>query len=129
MVSTKPRKQRKQLYLRNILKLKKEMHAHMSKALREKYHKRSFGVITNDTVKIMRGKFSGKEGKIERVNLVKRRIYIEGIQKQKADGTFAKIGVHPSNVMIIDLNLKDKQRSEKLTGKAKIAAASKKGEN
>ena len=121
MISSKPRKQRKQLYIRNIVSLKKEIHAHLSKALREKYHKRSFGIKTNDIVKIVRGKFNGKEGKIERVNLKKRRIYIEGIQKAKADGTFAKIGVHPSNTIIIEFDLKDKLRKEKLEGKTKAA--------
>jgi large subunit ribosomal protein L24 len=121
MVSSKPRKQRKQLYERNIFTSKKEMHSHLSKALMEKYHKRSFGIIVGDVVKIVRGKFSGKEGKIERVNLKKRRIYVEGIQKAKADGTFAKIGCHPSNVIILEFNLKDKLRKEKLEGNIKSA--------
>lgn len=126
MISSKPRKQRKQLYEKNIFKLKKAMHAHLSKALMEKYHKRSFGVKKDDVVKIMRGKFSGKDGKIERVNLEKRRIYIEGIQKAKADGTFAKIGVSPSNVIILEFDLKDKLRKAKLEGTTK--AVSKKEE-
>lgn len=121
MVSSKPRKQRKQMYERNLAKLKKEMHAHLSAALMEKYHKRSFGVKKDDTVKIVRGKFSGKEGKVERVNLEKRRIYVEGIQKAKADGTFAKIGCHPSNVIILEFDMKDKLRKEKLEGKTRTA--------
>lgn len=114
MESSKPRKQRKGLFVKSIARLKREMHAHLSKLLREKYHKRSFGIKVGDTVKIMRGKFSGKEGKIERVNLEKRRVYVEGIQKAKADGTFAKIGVHASNVMVLELDLKDKLRKEKV---------------
>ena len=78
--------------------------------------KRSFKVKTNDTVKILRGKFKGQEGNVERINLRKRRIFIEGIQKAKADGTFAKIGVAPSNVIITKFDLKDKKRKTKLEG-------------
>ncbi|MDD5181549.1 MAG: 50S ribosomal protein L24 [Candidatus Nanoarchaeia archaeon] len=133
MKSSKPRKQRKQIYSRNISVLKRAMHAHLSKALREKYQKRSFGVKKDDTVKIVRGKFRGKDGKIERVNLEKQKVYVEGIQKAKADGTFSKLGIHPSNVIIIELDLKDKLRKEMLEGKTKAKETAKekpkKGEN
>jgi len=94
----------------DLNRLKREMGAHLSKSLREKYKKRSITVRKGDDVKIMRGKFSGVTGVIERVNIIKGRIYIESVQVPKADGTKAKVGILPSNVMIIKLNLDDKRR-------------------
>ena len=61
----------------------------------------------------------GKDGKDERVNLRTRKVFIDGIQKAKADGTFAKIGIAPSNLIITALDLKDKKRKTKLEGKIK----------
>lgn len=119
--SSKPNKQRKAIYKGKFNRLKKEVRAHLSKSLREKYKKRNFGVKTDDLVKIIRGDNKGKEGKIERVNLRTKKVFIEGIQKSKADGTFSKIGTSPSNVIIISFDLKDKRRKEKLEGKTKEA--------
>ena len=98
--SSKPRKQRKEIHKGNFHRMKREMRAHLSKALRDKYKKRSFTLKVDDTVKITRGKFNGKEGRVEKTNLQRRKIFIEGVQKSKADGTFAKIGIPPSNVTI-----------------------------
>jgi large subunit ribosomal protein L24 len=110
MKTKQPRKQRRQLIYGDLNRLKREMGAHLSKSLREKYKKRSITVRKGDDVKIMRGKFSGVTGVIERVNIIKGRIYIESVQVPKADGTKAKVGILPSNVMIIKLNLDDKRR-------------------
>jgi large subunit ribosomal protein L24 len=110
MKTKQPRKQRRQLIDGDLNRLKREMGAHLSKSLREKYKKRSITVKKGDDVKIMRGKFSGATGVIERVDIIKGRIYIEGIQVPKADGTKAKVGILPSNVMITKLDLNDKRR-------------------
>ena len=110
MKTKQPRKQRRQLICGDLNRLKREMGAHLSKSLREKYKKRSITVRKGDDVKIMRGKFSSATGVIERVDTVKGRIYIEGIQVPKADGTKAKVGILPSNVMITKLDLNDKRR-------------------
>ena len=124
--SSKPRKQRREIYKGKFNRLKREMKSHLSKSLKEKYKKRGFKIKTDDIVKIMRGKFKGKEGKIEKVSLRRRKIYIEGIQRSKADGTFAKIGISPSNVMITKFDLKDKKRKLRLEEKIKIKEAPKK---
>jgi large subunit ribosomal protein L24 len=110
MKTKQPRKQRRQLICGDLNRLRREMGAHLSKSLREKYKKRSITIRKGDDVKIMRGKFSDATGIVERVDLVKGRIYIEGIQVPKADGTKAKVGILPSNVMITKLNLNDKRR-------------------
>jgi large subunit ribosomal protein L24 len=67
-------------------------------------------VRKGDTVRIMRGDHKGFEGKISRVDLKNYRIYIEGLTREKVDGTAIFVSVHPSKVMIRNLNLDDKWR-------------------
>ena len=81
--SSKPRKQRREIIKGGFHRSKREMRAHLSKTLREKYKKRSFTIKIDDGVKIIRGGFKGKDGKVERVNLRTKKIFIDGIQKSK----------------------------------------------
>ncbi len=108
--SKQPRKQRK--YLANApLHLKRKLlNTNISKELRSKYKKRSIAVRKGDTVKIMRGKFKGKTGKIIEVNSKKAKLKIEGIMVKKQDGSKVSIKFQPSNLQIIELNLDDKKR-------------------
>jgi len=109
--STKARKQRK---LRGNLPLhlrKKLVRAHLSKTLRQTHKKRSVAVRVGDKVTILRGQFRKKSGKIERVDRKKIRLFIEGIDIVKKDGTKALFPVHPSNVLLIELAV-DKRRFE-----------------
>lgn len=94
--------------------MKKKVGSHLSKDLRSKYKKRSVMVHTGDSVKVMRGKFKGKTGKVERVDTRKNWVYIEGMQVQKANGQKAKVPINASNLMITDLNLSDRMRKEML---------------
>ncbi len=89
----------------------------MSKELKEKYGYRSFGLRRGDTVKIMRGKFKGKTGVVERVRDDK--IYIDGIKVEKQEGKMVEVPIHASNVEIIKLTLDDKKRKAKLEAKKK----------
>ena len=89
------------------------MSAHLSKDLRKKYDKRSINLRKGDNVKIMRGQFKNKQGKVERVNLKKTLVYVNGIEVTKKDGTKALFPIHPSNLMITELNLDDKIRQKK----------------
>lgn len=108
--SKQPRKQRK--YLINApLHLKgKAMSSTLSKELRKKHGKRSIRARKGDEVKVMRGKFKGKQGKVDIVNLSKMKVSIEGIQNSKKDGTKVNMWFHPSNLMIVSLNLDDQKR-------------------
>lgn len=112
MVSIQPRKQRKARYQAPLHKKQKFMGAHLSKDLRDKYGKRSVHVIKGDTVKIMRGDHKGQEGKVQSVSLKRERIYVDGVIVTKADGTEVPRPIHPSNVMITKLNLKDELREK-----------------
>lgn len=108
--SKNPRKQRKYLYNLPLHIRKSLLSATLSKDLRKKYGKRSLSVRKDDKVKVLRGQFKKKTGKVFRVNLKRIRIYIEGVENVKKDGSKAPYPVHPSNVMITELNLEDKER-------------------
>ncbi len=70
-----------------------------------------------DTVRVMRGDRKGFEGKITRVDRRKYRVFVEGITREKVDGTAIQIPIHPSKVMITNLDLDDKWRREALKRK------------
>nr|AJS12692.1 50S ribosomal protein L24P [uncultured archaeon] len=108
--SKQPRKQRK--YLANLpLHLKKKlMSVNLSKDLRKKYGKRNLTLKKGDTVKVMRGKFKGKRGKVTEVKLKTSKAIVEGMQVKKQDGSKADVKLRPSNLQIIELNLEDKKR-------------------
>ena len=84
----------------------------LSDELKKKHNKNNLRVIKGDRVKILRGQFKGKSGKVENVNIKTKKLYIENIELQKKDGTKTQYPIHHSNVMITELNLKDKKRSE-----------------
>jgi large subunit ribosomal protein L24 len=67
-------------------------------------------VRKGDTVRVMRGDHMGFEGKVSRVDLKRYRIFLEGLTREKVDGTNIFVSVHPSKVMIKNLKLDDKWR-------------------
>ena len=76
---------------------------------------RSKGVKTlpvkkGDTVRVVRGDHLGFEGKISRVDMKRYRIFLEGLTREKVDGTNIFVSVHPSKIMIKNLKLDDKWR-------------------
>jgi len=115
--SKQPRKQRK--YRANAPKhiLHKYLGAKLSNELRQKYAKKTMPVRKDDTVKISRGQFKGKTGKVEEVNLKTSRIIITGVEIIKKEGTKTRYPIHASNVIITALNLNDKKRAKKLQKK------------
>jgi large subunit ribosomal protein L24 len=112
--SIQPRKQRK--YRSNApLHIKQKMlSANLSKELRGKYTKRSIQIKTGDKVKVQRGQHKGKEGKVERVNLKKERVYVTGVEYVKKDGSKQLVALNASNLTITSLILDDKKRKAKL---------------
>ncbi len=111
--SKQPRKQRK--YKANApLHLKKKfVSVNLSKDLRKKHGKRNLAIKKGDVVKVMRGKFKKKQGKVLSVKLKMQKITIEGIQVTKLDGSKVNVNLRPSNLQIIELNLEDKKRLKK----------------
>jgi large subunit ribosomal protein L24 len=86
----------------------------LNDSLRQRYKTRNTRVIKGDSVRVMRGEYSGIEGKVEKVNTARATLSIEGIQREKIRGGNVKVQIHASNVMITTLNLDDKYRQTKL---------------
>jgi len=110
--SKQPRKQRKYLANAPIHIRKKMISTNMSKELRKKYGKRSIQLRKGDTIKIMRGKFRGKQGKVTDIKQKIFGISVEGIQRKKQDGSKVNVKLQPSNLQIIELNTEDSKRSK-----------------
>lgn len=62
------------------------MSSKLSKDLKTKYETKSVPVRKGDTVKIMRGTFKGREGKVQAVYRKRWALHIEKIVKEKANG-------------------------------------------
>ncbi|MGD0160291.1 MAG: 50S ribosomal protein L24 [Candidatus Bathyarchaeia archaeon] len=116
---TKPTKQRKMLYQAPAHVRHRLLAAHLSPGLRATHIAKSFPVRNGDTIRVMRGDHKGFEGKISRIDLKKYRIYVEGLTREKVDGTTVFVPVHPSKLMITKLNLDDKWRKRILERKLK----------
>ena len=114
---TKPSKQRKMLFEAPDHIRHRLFAAHLSPELRATHIAKSLPVRSGDTVRVMRGDRKGFEGKITRINLKKYRIYLEGLTREKVDGTTIFVPVHPSKIMITRLNLDDKWRKKILERK------------
>lgn len=118
--SSKPRKQRKLLYNAPLHRRHRMLAAPLSPELQAKYNLRSFPVRKGDTVRILRGDYFGVEGKITRVDSKGYRIYIEGVTKEKTDGTTVQVPVTPSKITLAKLNLEDKWRKKALKRRAEV---------
>lgn len=108
--SKQPRKQRKYGYNAPLHLRHKKLAVTLSKELRKKHGCRNLEVRKGDTVKVMRGKFKKKQGKVLTVSLVKGKISIDGLQASKRDGSKVSVWFEPSNVRIVLLDLDDQKR-------------------
>lgn len=117
MKTTSPRRQRKSLYQAPLHKRYKRFSAPLAPKLKTSHNTNSVPVRTGDTVRIMRGDRKGLEGKVTRVDRKNYVILVEGVTREKVDGTTISVPIHPSKVMIVNLNLDDKWRREILKRK------------
>ena len=118
-VTKQPQKQRKRVFSAATHRIKSLFSANLAKELRKKYGLRNFPLRKGDRVKIMRGQFKKRSGKIVDVQRKNRTVHIENIQVAKRDGTKAFYPFHPSNVQVMELNLDDKRRKKKVEMKVK----------
>jgi len=100
------------LYTTPIHVRRRQISATLSPELLEEYKTHSIQVREGDTVTIIRGNFAGVEGKVTRVDTKKFFLYIEGVTRERTDGTSVPVPIHPSKVMIKNLNLGDKRRKK-----------------
>lgn len=115
--SRQKRKQRKFTANAPLHIKRKMLSANLSKELRKKYGKRSFPIRKGDEVRIMRGKFKKKTGKINIVDMKKMRVAIEGIQEKKKEGSKVNVFFDCSKLQIQKLDLGDNKRIKSLNRK------------
>lgn len=115
-----PGKQRKRLFNAPAHIRHKLMAAPLSSELTASRGAKTLPVRKGDTVRIQRGDNKGFEGKVSRVDPKNFRVYLEGLTREKVDGTNIFISVHPSKIQIRNLNLDDKRRKEVLGRKKEI---------
>uniref|UniRef100_A0A1W7R9R8 60S ribosomal protein L26 n=1 Tax=Hadrurus spadix TaxID=141984 RepID=A0A1W7R9R8_9SCOR len=103
------------------------MSSPLSKELRQKYTVRSMPIRKDDEVQVVRGHYKGQQvGKVVQVYRKKYVIYIERIQREKANGATVYVGIHPSKVVIVKLKM-DKDRKRILERRAKGRQLAEKG--
>ena len=93
------------------------MSAAVSKELREKHRIRSMPIRRDDEVKVVRGTYKGREGKVVQVYRKKYVIHIERVQRERSNGAQVFVGIHPSKVVITKLKI-DKDRNGLIKRKA-----------
>ncbi|MGC8699592.1 MAG: 50S ribosomal protein L24 [Candidatus Micrarchaeia archaeon] len=114
--SSKPREQRKFRYTAPLHIRQKFASAHISKELAQKLgiKRRSIELRRGDIVKVMAGGQKGKSGKVNKINLRKGFVYVEGITRKTAKGKEIMVPIRSSNLYITDLDLSDKYRKDML---------------
>jgi len=111
---TKPTKQRKRRYNAPQHLKRKHLSAPLSPAIRVEHGVRSMPIVKDDTVTITKGDRRLSEGKVLRVDTKESRVYIEGVTRNRLDGSTVQIPIRPANVMITRLNLDDDWRKKVL---------------
>merc|ERR1712170_119188 len=110
MGTSSARKQRKRHFNAPSHIRRKLMTAPLSKDLRQKHGVKSLPIRKDDEVQVVRGHFKGQQvGKVVQCYRKKFVVYIERIQREKANGATVYVGIHPSKVCIVKLKM-DKDR-------------------
>jgi len=86
------------------------MAAMLEKKLSEKHGRKSIELRKGDEVKVMRGSFKNRQGKVSIVDVRNTRIQIDGLQRTKRGSEKLITWFHPSKVKIISLYDSDKRR-------------------
>ena len=117
--SSKPIKVRK-AFARSTVREKSAslMRAALSSDLKTKHNRGTVRVRVGDSVKLIRGEYSGVEGKVQKVFPKEGRLTIEGVTREKIAGGTTPIRIHTSNLVVTNLNLDDKLRREKIGSSA-----------
>ncbi len=120
MSSAKPGKQRKRAANAPWHRLHRRLAAHIDPRLREKGKlalPRAIPVRKGDFVRIVRGGFRGREGKVVSVDVREGLVTVEKIVIRKTDEKEVARPVHPSNLLITKLDDTDPRRLERFREK------------
>ena len=114
MKSSSPRKQRLSQNTLPLHKRKSLVSVHLVPELRKQYNTRSIPARKGDTVKVIKGKFKGTIGKVSSVSLDSAIVCVEGVSRNKTDGTKVFAKICPSNLVMTQVETKDPKRLEAL---------------
>ena len=111
--STNPQKQRK--YRENAPQHIKDklVSVNLSETLREELGTRSINLNLGDRVKVMRGDRKGAEGIVSNIDRDDQKVYINGLEVTRQDGSTSEVPFRPSNLQAQALNLEEDDRIEK----------------
>ena len=127
--SSQRRKQRKYRYNAPLHIKKKFMRCNLSKFLRTDVKRKNIIVIKGDKIRVMNGDFKNKEGTVREVNIKNTKVYVEEIKKKGEKGADIFVPLNPSNVQIIELDLKNPKRMKEKEKPKKIKEKKEKPKN
>ncbi|MFX1560382.1 MAG: 50S ribosomal protein L24 [Promethearchaeota archaeon] len=110
-ISKSPRKQRRRVSNAALHERKNLLKCRLDEFLQEEYGLRSLVIKKGDLVRIMRGQFRDTEGKVTNVSYKKGLVYLDNTTITKADGKEATVPIHPSNLMLVKLELDDERKA------------------
>jgi len=116
MKTIKARKQRPRMWHAPAHKRGKIMSSLVDAALREKNPNlpRSVPIHKGDEVRILRGDYKGKSGKVALVDRRDLLVEIEEITQEKMDKKPGRRPIHPSNLVILRFDERDERRRKRL---------------
>ena len=126
LVASKRRTQRKlQLSAPSSIK-RRLMSCHLAKTLRDEHKLRALPIKRGDEVKILKGKWKGKKGKVVQVYRRRSIIHVDKIQREKQNGQTVFFPIRPSYCIIEKLvNNKDRKKTIERRAAIKIKAGEK----
>ena len=99
IVASKRRAQRKlQLSAPSSIR-RKLMSCHLTKTLRDEHKLRALPLKRGDEVKILKGKFKGKKGKVVQVYRRRSIIHVDKITREKQNGQYVFRPIRPSYLL------------------------------
>ncbi len=115
--SGKAAKQRKYRMNSALHQKRNFLAAPLAPDLKARYSTRNLTVREGDTVRVMKGEFRGVTGKINRVDVRKSVVYVDGAGRVRKDGTKSFFPLHTSSLMLTDVSVEDKKRAGSLARK------------
>ncbi len=111
--SKNPSKQRK--YRRNAPKHVKDklLSARLSDEIRDELETKTLPLRRGDRVQVMTGEFEGSKGIIRNIDREEQKVYIDGLSKNRQDGTEIHVPFAPSNLQVVALSIEDEKRIER----------------
>ena len=121
IVASKRRAQRKlQLSAPSSIR-RKLMSCHLTKTLRDEHKLRALPIKRGDEVKILKGKWKGKKGKVVQVYRKRNCIYVDKVQREKQNGQTIYLPIKPCYCVVEKLFI-NKDRTKTIERNAAIKA-------